>query len=58
MIAIEKRVLVTQLMSIDESGNEEDQAEQASRQTKKRLRKGVMSSRPVPPGLPTWAVQA
>ena len=82
-----KKVLVTQLMSSDESGNEEDQAvfivkelpwrsdkvtaffekldrvcqalktEQASRQTKKRLRKGVMSSRPAPSGLPTWAVQ-
>ena len=82
-----KKVLVTQLMSSDESGNEEDQAvfivkelpwrsdkvtaffekidrvrqarktEQASRQTKKRLHKGVMSSRPAPSGLPTWAVQ-
>ena len=32
-------------------------SEQASRQTKKRLRKGVMSCRPAPSGFPTWAVQ-
>ena len=80
-----KKVLVTQLMSSDESADEDDQAvfvvkelswrsdkvmaffqkldgarqsrktEQASRQTKRRVRKGVMSSRPPPPGLPTWA---
>ena len=82
-----RKVLVTQLMSSDESSNEDDQAifivkelswrsdkvtsffekldsvrqsrktEQASRQTKRRVRKGVMSSRPPPPGLPTWARQ-
>ena len=82
-----KKVLGTQLMSSDESGNEEDQAvfivkelpwrsdrvtgyfekldelhqarktEQANRQTKKRLHKGVISSRPSPSGLPSWAVQ-
>ena len=83
-----KKVLVTQLMSSDESGNEDDElavfvvkelpwrsdkvtaffekldgvrqsrkTEQASRQTKKRVRKGVMSTRPPPSGLPTWAVK-
>ena len=82
-----KKVLVTQLMSSDESDNEENQAvfvvkelpwrsdkvtaffekldgvrrsrktEQASRQTKRRVRKGVMSSRPPPHGFPTWAVK-
>ena len=32
--------------------------EQASQQTKRRVRKGLMSSRPPPLGLPSWALKA
>ena len=81
-----KKILVTSLMSSDESGTDEmkpvfivkelpwrtnkatsffeklDRArdtrktEQASRQTKRRVRKGVISDRSAPSGFPTWAV--
>ena len=81
-----QKVLVTQLMSSDESGTDEEQpafivkelqwrsdkvtsffekldrahttrkTEQATRQTKRRVRKGVSSERPAPSDFPTWAV--
>ena len=82
-----EKVLVTQLMSSDESATEDDQAvfvvkelpwrsdkvtafykkldsvwnarktEQACRQTKNRVRKGVVSHRPAPSGLPNWVLR-
>ena len=82
-----KKVVVTEMMSIDESGTEEDHSvfivkelrwrsdkvtafferldkahdarktEQAIRQTKSRIRAGVMSTRPMPSGFPTWALR-
>ena len=81
-----KKILVTDMMSSDESGTEDghsvfivkelrwrsdkvtaffqrlDKArdhrktEQASRQTKSRIRNGAMSTRPAPSGFPMWAV--
>ena len=82
-----KKILVTDMMSSDESGTEDGQSvfivkelswrsdkvtaffqrldtardkrktEQASRQTKGRIRKGVMSTRPAPSGFPMWAMR-
>lgn len=81
-----KKILVTEFMSSDESGEEDERAvfivkklpwrservssffqrldtartsrktEQASRQTKPRVYKYLISSRPAPRGFPTWAV--
>ena len=81
-----KKILVTEFMSSDESGEEDERAvfivkkvpwrservssffqrldtartsrktEQASRQTKPRVYKDLISSRPAPRGFPTWAV--
>ena len=81
-----KKILVTEFMSSDESGEEDERAvfivkkipwrservssffqrldaartsrktEQASRQTKPRVHKDLISSRPAPRGFPTWAV--
>lgn len=81
-----KKILVTDMMSSDESDTEDGQpffsvrilpwrsekvtaffqrldrlrqerkSEQASRQTKKRMDKGVISHRPKPTGFPSWAV--
>ena len=81
-----KKILVTEFMSSDESGEEDECAvfivkklpwrskrvstffqrldtarasrktEQASRQTKPRVYKDLISSRPAPHGFPSWAV--
>ena len=81
-----KKLFVTELMSSDESGEEDGNAvfivkklqwrservssffarldnarssrktEQASRQTKPRVQKDLVSSRPAPRGFPSWAV--
>ena len=81
-----KKILVTEFMSSDESGEEDERAvfivkklpwrservstffqrldtahasrktEQASRQTKPRVYKDLISSRPAPRGFPSWAV--
>ena len=81
-----KKVLATELISSDESGEDDGHPvyvvkklpwrsekvshffeqldafmllallEQASRQTKPRISKGLLSSRPVPRGFPSWAV--
>ena len=81
-----QKILVTEMMSSDESGTDEGHSvfivkelpwrsdkvtaflrrldkgrndrktEQVSRQTKSRICRGVMSTRPAPSGFPTWAV--
>ena len=81
-----EKVLITELISSDESETEEDKAvlvvkeltwrsdkvssffmkldnahdarksEQATRQTKPRIRKGITSNRPAPSHLPSWAI--